>query len=386
MGLLAGQTKLRRIVRWCKRNLGELRKHMPFPNGVPSLSTMSRVLAGVDEEMVSLAMMNWIGEISNTRGIHIAIDGKGLRGAARKVQNGKTPYILNAIDVATKLVIGQLAIQEKTNEMATIPEFLDMLEIKGSTVTIDAIGTTGDIMNAICGKGGDFVLQVKENCPALFAELKLLFEGIEKEQETEGKEVKERYGENYSETTKKEKNRGRHEYRKCQSYSADGMEAIQEDRPHVECIGMLRQVRILQVQDNDGNDITPSLADFLKDGSKRQKKSAEEDKKKEPVQWSGLISSRVLSAEELMAYKRNHWAIENSLHYVLDETFQEDKSTIRAGRNTMSVLRKCAYNIVRLLQMEKPKGRENVTDVIEDVCDNLELGFRMIFEPIPSRY
>jgi len=92
MGLLAGKTKLR----------------------VPSVSTMSRMLSAVDEDMVSLAIMNWIGEISNTRGIHIAIDGKGLRAAANKVRDERTPYILNALDVTTKLVIGQLAIHEKS--------------------------------------------------------------------------------------------------------------------------------------------------------------------------------------------------------------------------------------------------------------------------------
>ena len=87
---------------------------------------------------------------------------------------------------------------------------------------------------------------------------------------------------------------------------------------------------------------------------------------------------------ELMNYKRQHWAVENSLHYVLDETFGEDKSTIRLGRNTMSVLRKCAYNIVRLLQMEVSEGREYIPDVIDDVCDDLETGIGMIFRPIPS--
>lgn len=360
---------------------------MPFPNGVPSVSTISRVLAGVDEEMVSLSIMNWIGEISNTRGIHIAIDGKGLRAAANKVRNGKTPYILNAIDVASKLVIGQLAIQEKTNEKATIPDFLDILEIAGSIVTIDAIGATVDIMNTICGNGGDFVLQVKDNCPALFAELKLLFEGIEKDQKTDQEKFQKRYKGSYSEIKKNEKNRERYEYRKCQSYSdADGMQAIREERSHVECVGMISQVRIMRVRDEEGNDITPCLADFLKDGSKKQPLSEEEGGRKDTVQRAGLIASKVLNAEELMMYKRQHWAVENSLHYVLDETFGEDKSTIRAGKNTMSTLRKCAYNIARLLQMEAPKERKNIPDIIDDICDNLEIGFRMIFEPIPSRY
>ena len=104
------------------------------------------------------------------------------------------------------------------------------------------------------------------------------------------------------------------------------------------------------------------------------------------MQVTGMISSRVFMAEELMKYKRRHWAVENSLHYVLDEVFGEDKSTIRKGKNTMSILRKCAYNIVRLLQMEVYAGRKHVPDVIDDVCDNLEIGFQMIFQAVPSRY
>ena len=167
MGLLAGETKLRRIVRWSRRNLDELRNYLPFPNGIPSVSTMSRVLAGIDEELISLSLVNWIGEISNTRGIHIAIDGKGLRAAAHKVRDEKTPYILNAIDAASGLVIGEYIIQEKTNEMTAIPLLVKLLEMKGSTVTIDAIGATANIMNAICDNEGEFVLQVKKMSGAL---------------------------------------------------------------------------------------------------------------------------------------------------------------------------------------------------------------------------
>lgn len=387
MGLLSGKTKLRRIVRWSKRHLEELRKYMPFPNGVPSVSTMSRMLAAVDEDMVSLAIMNWIGEISNTRGIHIAIDGKGLRAAAHKVRDEKTPYILNAIDTASKLVIGQLAIREKTNEMAAIPALVEMIEMEGSTITIDAIGATENIMNAVCNSGGKFVLQIKRNCPALYAELMELFDGLSEDQERDKEEFQNKYGDHYSEITTSEKNRERYEYRKYQSYSdGEGIKAIQEERPHVACVGRLKQVRIMQVQDDSGNDITPCLTDFLKEGSKKQPKPTEGDGIDHDIQWAGLISSKVLNAEELMNFKREHWAVENSLHYVLDEIFGEDKSTIRLGKNTMSVLRKCAYNIVRLLQMEDSEGREYIPDVIDDICDDLGIGFRMIFKSIPSYY
>lgn len=384
MGLLAGKTKLRRIVRWGKRHLAELQRHMPFPNGVPSVSTMSRMLAAVDEEMVSLALINWIGEIFNTRGIHIAIDGKGLRAAARKVRDEKTPYILNAIDTASKLVVGQLVIHGKANEMTAIPELVELLEIEGSTITIDAIGATENIMNAIHGNGGEFVLQVKKNCPELYAELMELFEGLSKDRENNPEEFQNRYGSCYSEAKTTEKNRERYEYRTIQSYSDPG--GIQESRPYIASVGRGKQVRILQVQDDRGNDMTPGLAKFLEEGSKKQPTRAEAEGIGHDEEWFGLAASKVLDAEEMLDYKRRHWVIENCLHYVLDETFGEDKSTIRLGKNTMSLLRKCAYNIARLLQMENPQWRGGIPDIIDDVCDNLEIGLQMIFSPIPSRY
>lgn len=387
MGLLAGKTKLRRIVRWSRRHLAELRKYMPFPNVVPSVSTMSRVLAAVDEDMVSLALMNWIGEISSTKGIHIAIDGKGLKAAAHKVREDRTPYILNAIDAASKLVIGQLVIQEKTNEAATIPALVGMIDMEGSTVTIDAAGATENIMDAIHGSGGDFVLQVKKNCPALYAELMALFDKLAEDREMDEKEFSDRYDGCYSKVKTAEKNRGRYEYRNYECYSgADWIKTVQAERPYVACVGRASQVRIMQIQDGGGNDTTPSFAEFLEKGSRKQPKPTAGDGLDDDIQKTGLISSKELNAKELMDYKRQHWAVENDLHYVLDEVFGEDKSTIRKGKNTMSTLRKCAYNIARLLQMEEPKGRRYIPDVIDDICDNPEVGFRMIFRPIPSRY
>ena len=71
---------------------------------------------------------------------------------------------------------------------------------------------------------------------------------------------------------------------------------------------------------------------------------------------------------------------------MLDETFGEDKSTIKLGKNTMSILRKCAYNITRILQMENPEGPGSIPDMIDNVCDHLEIGLQMIFSPVPSQY
>ena len=142
----------------------------------------------------------------------------------------------------------------------------------------------------------------------------------------------------------------------------------------------------MQIQDDCGNDITPCLRRFLEEGSKKQPKGTATEGTGHDAEWFGLVASKVLNAEEMLDYKRKHWAIENSLHYVLDETFGEDKSTIKQGKNTMSILRKCAYNITRLLQIENPESQGSIPDMIDNVCDNLEIGIQMIFNPIPSWY
>lgn len=365
----------------------ELRKYMPFPNGVPSVSTMSRMLSKTDEDMVSLTITNWVGEIINTRGIHIAIDGKGLRAAARKVRDERTPYILNAIDTASRLVIGQLAIQEKTNEMTAVPELLERMDIEGSTITIDAIGATGNIMEGIHNNGGEFVLQIKKNCPALYEELVVLFEGLEKEKSSDQEAFQKKYSGVYDEAVTEEKNRERYEHRRFQSYSdKEGMKAFQEERPYVACVGRSEQVRILKVEDGSGEDITPDLKDFLEEGSRKQPKPTSGDGLNDDIRCAGLISSRVMGALELMTYRRDHWAVENSLHYVLDETFGEDKCTVRLGKNNLSALRKCAYNITRLLQIMSPEERPYIPDVISDICDDYNVGAKMIFEAVPSFY
>ena len=86
----------------------------------------------------------------------------------------------------------------------------------------------------------------------------------------------------------------------------------------------------------------------------------------------------------MMKTKRDHWAVENSLHYVLDETFGEDKCTIKKGKNAASALRKMAYNIVRLVQLLNPDRSSLVPDIIDDITDDFQLGARMLFEAVPS--
>ena len=119
------------------------------------------MLNGIDVYMFMYTFMEWTAEILYEHGIHIIIDGKALRGSAEKIKNGNAPYILNAIDAATQMVIAQIPIDEKTNEITTIPELLKLLDIDGNIFTIDAIGTQKRIEEMIVAEGGHFILQVK---------------------------------------------------------------------------------------------------------------------------------------------------------------------------------------------------------------------------------
>ena len=379
-----GRESLRRIRKYCEDNIDKLRQYMPLEGGIPSVSTMSRTISGVDLELLYLTFNAWVGSYLDTRGRDIAIDGKGLIAGTRKIRGEQAPYIMNAIDIETKLVVGQYPIMEKTNEAGILPEFLKLMELENSTVTIDAIGTSGRVMETIHEGGGHFVLQVKKNCPVLYQEIMDLFEGLEKEKREDPELFQKTYGEVYSEyNSGLEKNRERKEYRKVQEYhDTDGINAFKEERPYIGCVGKSWQVRIEKIEDAEGNDVTPPMKEFLEKGSKRQQKPKEGDGIKDAVLSVGLVSDLVLSARELAMKKRNHWSIENSLHWVLDNTMGEDRSKIKNGREAASVLRKCAYNIGRILQHGKLKSLKLMVDVFDKIKGDIRLGADQIYKPI----
>ena len=176
-----GRTSVGRALAWCRNHIGLLRRYMKLEGGIASEATISRMLSGIDEQMFALVLAEWVAEILYEHGIHIIIDGKALCGATEKIKSGKVPYVLNAIESATQLVIAQLAISDKTNEIAAIPQLLQQLNIRGNTFTIDAIGTNNSIMEIILGNGGHLALQVKKNNPVLYAEIVSAFDTFEQQ-------------------------------------------------------------------------------------------------------------------------------------------------------------------------------------------------------------
>lgn len=385
-GYLAGRDSVRRCLQWCKNYIDFLRQHLELKNGIASLATVSRILGNIDEEIFCLAFIEWMTGILNTKGINIAIDGKALRGSTEKIRNRKTPYILNVIDTATALVIAQLPIAEKENEITAIPKLLKLLNIQESLVTIDAIGTVQSVIDTINEKEADYLLTVKKGNPLTYQETKEMFAELGKENERitahPGQTVTyEKQMDSYDVFKTIEKNRSRMEYRTMQICHNTDLITLCKKQKEIKTVGWLEQVRIPMEKDKDGKDITPAYEDFIKNGTVRRPRITTGDDLTDDIHQVGLISSREMSAQETLKIKRNHWKIENSLHYVLDGLFREDRSSARKSKNNLAVIRKIAYNLLRIA-IFREKTESGPTEMRDQFNDDLTLIEKYAFRGI----
>lgn len=391
IGFICGRTTLRRSLNWCKNNIKWLRQYLPLKNGIASVATASRMLCRIDEELFLYAFMEWIGEIADSRNTHLAIDAKALRAAAEKVKALKSPMVMNVIEVFSGLVLAQMPVEDKENEITVIPEVLKLINIHGSTVTIDAIGTQTAIMEQIHEQGGNFVLTVKNNQPEAREEIHCFMDKLEVEAAKErnggkAESILKEYLEKYEEVSKTERNRDRYEYRTYKICNdAAELTKSQKEWRHVKSLGQIRQVRIPVEKDREGNDITPSKEAFLKEGSRRLPAPAAAEGVGKDIQCVAMVSDKILTAEELGSIKRMHWSIENRLHHVLDDTFREDRSPAKKSRNNLALIRKYAYNILRLAMLKTEKA-EIMTEMMDCFCDNADLREQYIFKGITSLY
>ena len=391
-GYVTGHTTLRRCLAWCARHQKWLKKMgLGLQNGIASIATVSRMLSGMDEELFLFAFMEWIGEILDTKGLHLAIDGKAVRAAASKVRGMKAPMLLNAVDTATGLVLAQLPIQDKECEITKIPELLKLLDIRGSVITTDAIGTQTSIMEQIRGQGGHFLLMVKKNQPLSYEEIVRQFGELEKDRERVRREsaYRSQYPElmeKYDEAASFEKNRDRYENRKYQACShPDIVSRTRKEWPFLKSVGCARQTRILMIRDADGADITPDEEAFREKGTFRQPKLEAGDHEWADVQTVGLISDMEMAAEEMGRCRREHWTVENRLHHVLDDTFREDRSPAKGSKNNLALIRKFAYNILRLAMLHLSTERP-MTEMMDLFSDDGKLLERYLFKGIESFY
>lgn len=364
---------------------------MPLKNGIASASTVSRMLSGIDEELFQYTFMEWIGEIVDSKSTHLAIDGKALRAATEKVKTFQSPMVINVVEVVTGLVLAQLPVDCKENEITVIPKVLELLDIHDSTITIDAIGTQEAIMDQVVNQGGHFVLSVKKNQPEACAEIHEFMDRLEtevKKEELGEKQdsVMKEFLEKYDVFTQTEKNRDRYEYRTYRICNdASELTKSQKEWSFVRSIGRVEQVRVPIEKDRSGNDITPAKEDFLKHGSRRCPVPSTSEGTGKDIQSVAMISDRILTAEELGTIKRKHWTVENRLHHTLDDSFREDRSPAKKSRNNLALIRKFAYNLLRLA-MIGTKTPPIMTEWMDRFCDEQELREQYIFHGITSLY
>lgn len=390
-GFLAGRTTIRRILKWCGRNLAELRKHMPLKNGIASPSTVCRILSRIDEELFALEFMEWAGEIVSTEGTHLAIDGKALRAAMEKVKNFRAPMVMNAMDTVTGLVVAQIPLKDKDCEITAIPQLLKLLNIRGSTVTTDAVGTQTEIMEQILRQEGHFMLMVKKNQPQSYEEITKYLGELSEDRKKMKKDRNYRprhpeMQENYEEVCCHERNRDRMEHR-WYGVCTDGaiLTKTQKEWPFIKTVGYARQIRIPLERDSEGNDITPDVETFLAKGSRRSPKPCRDGEAGKDIQETGMISDLLMTAGEMGRIKRTYWAVENCVHHVLDDSFREDRSPAKKSKNNLALLRKFAYNILRLA-MRSGECSQIMTEAMDDFHDTPALMRKYVFSGIKSLY
>jgi len=290
-----------------------LKRFLALPNGIPSHDTFGRVFASLDTEQFQGCFERWMKSVSSiTAGQTIAIDGKTLR-RSHDQANGKSAIgMVSAWATANHLVLGQVKVQDKSNEITAIPELLRVLEIAGGIVSIDAMGCQVDIAQAILDRGGDYVLAVKKNQGRLFDDMQALFE-IERAEAQPFHWVEHAY------TQTVDKDHGRIETRQCWVVTdTDYLTYIKDykDWPGLRSLILVRGTRRIGEE------------------------STQEDRY--------YISSLEGDAPCCLKAVRSHWDIENGLHWVLDMAFREDESRVRTGNapQNLAVVRHIAVNLL----------------------------------------
>ena len=174
--ILAGMDTWNEIADWAVSRKEWLGTFLELPNGIPSHDTLNRVFQMIDPRKSHDAFLRWTCTITGKVEGVVAIDRKTARGSREDAGNMRPLHVVSAWAVGSSLVLGQLRVDEKTNEITAIPKLLDLLCLKGCIVTIDAMGTQKEIAKKIIGKGADYILQVKSNQPTLMEDIALHFE------------------------------------------------------------------------------------------------------------------------------------------------------------------------------------------------------------------
>jgi len=286
-----------------------LNKILRLPNGIPSHDTINRVFSMLRPDKFEQIFIQWVDSL-RIKGISsevIAIDGKTVRGSKDTFQEKSPIHIVSAWANSNQLVLGQRKIDSKSNEITAIPLLLEMLDIEGCIITIDAMGTQKEIAKTIVENKADYILALKGNQGSLHKEVAHMFSRQKPD----------------SENTTIEKAHGRIETRNCT---------------------VINNLTFL-----DDKDQWRNLTSIVKVESQRDIRG------KITNETRLYISSLKTNAENFNNYIRQHWGIENSLHWVLDVTFNEDHQRKRNGMaaQNFAIVQKIVLNLLKTENSQK---------------------------------
>jgi predicted transposase YbfD/YdcC len=307
---LSGMEDFVEIRLWGEQRLDFLKRFLPFERGIPAHDTLNDVINGLDAELFKTCFSNWVETLREHAPDIIAIDGKTSRRTHARRKGREPLHLVSAWATRQRLVLGQEAVAEKSNEIVAIPLLLERLELTGALVTIDAMGTQTDIAEKIVERGGDYLLALKANRPLLHQDVVEFFDDppadmLEPEHNTtdgDHDRIEER----------------RHLVCHEVDWLFSDRRYTDEPRfPHLAMIGMVET----RVERNG------SLV--------REQRY--------------YLSSTKLDAKTFGAAVRAHWGIENRLHWVLDVVFHDDLARLRSlnGPQNMAIVKHMAMNLVR---------------------------------------
>jgi predicted transposase YbfD/YdcC len=284
-------------------------RYLDLSNGIPSDDTIGRVLARLDPGAFEKCLLSWMHAVQEaTANRLIAIDGKTVRGSYDRRGGTAAIHMVSAWASENKLSLGQVVVAEKSNEITAIPELLQLLDVTGAVVTIDAMGCQKEIAAQIRQGGGDYVLAVKQNQPTLHEQVTEAVTAALDEQE----------GTSYDEHRTEESGHGRQETRAYAILPAP--ETVDPD-------GQWRDLSAVGVAFSERTDSRGHYS----------------------LEARYYILSTLLSAQEFAAAVRGHWGIENNLHWQLDVSFREDECRVHRDHApaNLSVIRRFALGLLK---------------------------------------
>lgn len=308
--VIANCNDWQQIAVFAEERLGWFRRFLPLreDQGAPSHDTFERVFSRLDPAAFHKCFRDWLRAATGALGIpHVAIDGKTLRGSGDASADLGPLHVVSAWAAGASLSLGQVAVDGKSNEITAIPGLLELLDLKGAFVTIDAMGCQKEVAAKVVDRGGEYLLAVKGNQPRLLEDAR---KALGEAMDAAGGGA-------------------------CEVHSTGGKgHGRKESRLYVvtHLVGGIRDL-----------ELWPGLSSVGMCVSEREVGG----KKSEEVRY--FISSAALSAEELAELARGHWRVENNLHWQLDVTFREDESRVseRNAAENLGLLRRLALSLLK---------------------------------------